>query len=532
MTGPSPFTLPPAEAIKWFREKGYALSFDYRDLYGKEHARAFTVAKATQLDLLGDIRSALDKALAKGMTLQEFTRQLRPELQRRGWWGEQEQVDPKTGEKKLVQLGSPQRLRTIYQTNMRQAQAAGRWERMERTRAERPYLRYVCLVDGLERKEHREWHNTVLPADDPWWDTHSPPNGWGCRCRIQQLSERELARLRAHPVLGKDLKTVAPEDVPRIYENPRTGARVRVPRGIDPGFEYNPGAEPRAYNPGHAELDAPALKDSRTWRDEGLPSAAEIAARGGIPHAAERWHAVTSIADADARYVTLFGTGRPTDVADPTGQQVTFSPKMLEHLIGRERDFDRLSFLPRAKQAVEDPSEIWLVPHRITQGPRAGEVVLRKRYIAIYAGRSQQIAVVAQRTEEGYAAWTAYPSNVIDKKRNGYLLMSRGNAGAAPPPTRRNYLMNEHAADAALDRLGRDRVEVRMVPIGQIRAPESHSPERSAAIAKALAAGTPLPPVRLLSDGKQYAITDGNHRIAAALAAGHTHVPAIVPRRR
>lgn len=415
-TGPSPFTLPPAEAIKWFREKGYALSFDHRDLYGKEHARAFTVAKAAQLDLLGDIRSALDKALSKGMTLEEFQRQLRPELQRRGWWGEKEETDPKTGEKKLVQLGSPQRLRTIYQTNMRQAQAAGRWERFERTKAARPYLRYVCLLDGRERKEHRDWHNTILPADDPWWATHAPPNGWGCRCRLQQLSERDLQRF------GLKVSPAAPIDTPRIYENPRTGERVKVPRGIDPGFEYNPGAEPRAYNPGHKELDAPALKDSRTWRDEGLRPAKEIAASGGIAQPAERWHDIRTIGEADQRYVQLFGSGKPVDVADPTGQQVTFTPRMLEHLIGRERNFDRVSFLPRARQAIESPSEIWLVPHRITDGPRAGEVVLRKRYVAIYAGRSQQLAVVAQRTEEGYAAWTAYPSAAVDKKRQGYLL--------------------------------------------------------------------------------------------------------------
>ena len=50
-----PFGLPPAEAIKWFESKGYKLGFDWRDTWRDEHAWAFTVAKAMQLDLLGDI---------------------------------------------------------------------------------------------------------------------------------------------------------------------------------------------------------------------------------------------------------------------------------------------------------------------------------------------------------------------------------------------------------------------------------------------------------------------------------------------
>src|SRR5690606_4472693 len=99
-----------------------------------------------------------------------------------------------TGRMREVQLGSPNRLRTIYETNLRQAMAAGRWERIERTADRRPYLRYVAMQDGNTRDEHAQWHNTVLAWDDPWWQTHAPPNGWGCRCKIQQLSERDLAR--------------------------------------------------------------------------------------------------------------------------------------------------------------------------------------------------------------------------------------------------------------------------------------------------------------------------------------------------
>ncbi len=75
-----PFNLPPAEAIAFFRRKGLALSFAWQDIYAAEHARVFTVAKAMQVDVLEDIRRAVDRAIAEGTTLREFRQIIRPIL--------------------------------------------------------------------------------------------------------------------------------------------------------------------------------------------------------------------------------------------------------------------------------------------------------------------------------------------------------------------------------------------------------------------------------------------------------------------
>lgn len=236
---PSPYGLPPEEAIKYIRAKGYKIAFDWEHMIGEEHARAFTVAKATQLDLLQDMRAAVEKAIANGTTLATFRKELTPILQSKGWWGEKvvQELDkdgnPVPGSRVLVQLGSAHRLRTIYETNLRTAQSAGRWERIQRTADRRPYLRYVALEDGRTRKEHLDWHNTVLRWDDPWWNTHYPPNGWGCRCKVQQLSDRDLARY------GYEVASKAPPIKLQTVE--AGGATFRVPKGIDPSFAYNVG---------------------------------------------------------------------------------------------------------------------------------------------------------------------------------------------------------------------------------------------------------------------------------------------------
>lgn len=130
--------LPPKEAVKHFRRKGFTVGFSWEDVWEGEHARAFTVAKAMQLDLLSDIRAAVDKAIAEGQSLNQFRAEFTPILQKRGWWGKQLAVDRWTGEETIAQLGSPHRLKTIYDVNLRTSHAAGNWEKIERLKARRP----------------------------------------------------------------------------------------------------------------------------------------------------------------------------------------------------------------------------------------------------------------------------------------------------------------------------------------------------------------------------------------------------------
>lgn len=516
----NPFGLAPEEAIKAFQQKGYRISFDWRDTYGKAHARAFTVAKATRLDILADIREAVDRAIRTGGTLGEFRKGLRPLLQSKGWWGEKEVVDPADGRSKVVQLGSAERLRTIYETNLRQAMAAGRGERFERTKDRRPYGRYVCILDGRERAEHRAWHGVVLPLDDPWWETHTPPNGWGCRCKVQQLSDRDLARF------GYEVAKAAPHVEYRMWHNERTGQSTKVPVGIDPGFDYDPGRAPRGFVAPGSRDNAPLLDDVEDFRAFGLPSTRERVAAGGLPAAVPQWHDLKGIADADARWRNLFG-GSVGTVRGPDGEEVTFHPRYLDHLI-RTEGLSRVQSVPRAVQTVEQPAEIWLVPHR----RKDGTVALRKRYIGMFDGREVNYSVVVERTDEGNVAWTTYATDRLDAKRKGYLLHPRSTAAPvdAPPSS---FAVDKAAAKEAIERLGAERVELRMVPIRRIAAPSAWHPERAASTAAAVASGSALPPVRLLgNDRVGYDISDGNHRIAAAIAAGLTHVPAIVDRRK
>jgi hypothetical protein len=241
----------PKEALDYLKKKSLKPAFSYRDVWNEEHATAFTVAKATQLDVLTDIKDAVEKAVADGQSFESFRKNLAPTLQAKGWWGRKTMVDPKTGETVDAQLGSDRRLKTIYQVNTRQAYLKGAWDRGMASTAH-PYIMYCLGPSAHHRDDHKAWAGLVLPKDDPFWNTHAPMNGWGCKCFLRFLSQSKFEQYKAEGApVGPNLDGTKERMIPIQTERPpmkyrtwvdkRTGLVERIPNGISPGFGWNPG---------------------------------------------------------------------------------------------------------------------------------------------------------------------------------------------------------------------------------------------------------------------------------------------------
>ena len=220
------------EARDHFKRKRSHTSFSWEDTASYEHAVSFTVAKMMDEDMLAETRAAMTDALENGTDFATFQKRLKPYLMSRGWWGQAVMGDPETGEIKKVQLGSTRRLRTIYHTNLHTAFAAGQWERIQRNKKLFPYIKYIASDAGEPRESHKRFYNMVLPVDDPFWQTHFPPNGWGCRCNVRALTRRQAA----DETISESPKL---EEVEHI--NTRTGEVEYYPEGVDPSFAHNPG---------------------------------------------------------------------------------------------------------------------------------------------------------------------------------------------------------------------------------------------------------------------------------------------------
>ncbi|MEP0004422.1 MAG: phage minor head protein [Balneola sp.] len=209
---------PPEEIINQFESKGYQVTWNWREMEREAHARAFTVAKAINLDVLKSIREEVESALANGTTFATFQKNLEPKLKELGWWGRKEIVDEETGEILDVQLGSAWRLKNIYRTNLSTSYSAGRFKTQKAAAERRPWWVYRAVQDASTRPSHEALHNTVVRHDDPFWDTHYPPNDWGCRCGVDSLSDKQL-EARGYTVSTGD----------------------QIPNFAGEGWDYNPG---------------------------------------------------------------------------------------------------------------------------------------------------------------------------------------------------------------------------------------------------------------------------------------------------
>lgn len=221
--------LPFAEQIAFFRGKlgNLVPTAKWDDLMHAEHDVAFMVAGAAKADLLADLAEAVDKAISDGETIQQFRRRFLEIIQRRGWAGFT--GDDRTTDRPQGGKGLAWRTRVIYETNLLTSYAAGRRAQLEDGGYTHWMYKHSDFVQR-PRPHHVALNGIVRSKDDPFWQTHYPPNGWGCRCRV--LGVRGPAQARR---LGGDWDKPLPSWAGQT--DPKTGAPV----GVDKGFAYMPG---------------------------------------------------------------------------------------------------------------------------------------------------------------------------------------------------------------------------------------------------------------------------------------------------
>ena len=319
------FKLPFQEQIDFFRGKVNIPTRRWNDLWKEQHAKGFMIAGAMRDDMLADFRDAVDKAISEGTTLAQFRGDFDKIVSKYGWsyhglrnW----------------------RSEIIYDTNIRTSYMAGRYKQMTDpdVLAYQGLWEYGHTTSENPRPEHLVWVGTVLPHDDPWWNTHYPPNGWRCKCRVIPRSEGDMKRL------DKTVSKKAPS-------SPIDGA-TGEPVGIDRGWGYNVGKA--AWGEGETRLIG---EEKGKWRDL-------------VPWGVSKY-------GRPEKMPTEAFVARPVPKPEPGGIAVLSDPRgELVNAVGAQ-DFGK-EFSESFSDLIEDPYEIWI---NFVENDLSGRVALRRRYV-------------------------------------------------------------------------------------------------------------------------------------------------------
>lgn len=118
-------------------------------------------------------------------------------------------------------------LQAEYNYAVASSQMASRWQQIQSNKETLPLLRYDTVGDERVRLEHQELDDVVRPVDDPFWDLYYPPNGWNCRCDVQQLDRGKITPLN----------------------------KISFPDRMSEMFKYNAGKKGIAFPPNHPYYD-------------------------------------------------------------------------------------------------------------------------------------------------------------------------------------------------------------------------------------------------------------------------------------
>lgn len=123
--------------------------------------------------------------------------------------------------------------------------AGAKWNKIIK-RKSTPYLEYVTKRDNRVRPAHVYLDGIIRRADDAFWNTFFPPNGWLCRCKTKTTSKGE----------DTDLK---PFDVEEALQN--------VPKE----FRRNFGKEGIVFGPDHPYFKVPKKDKELARKNFNLP---------------------------------------------------------------------------------------------------------------------------------------------------------------------------------------------------------------------------------------------------------------------
>lgn len=152
--------------------------------YGKNWLKVGAELEQSDITTLKMRQNIFKFSMAKDVTmLEELNEAMTPDGKLANW---------KDFKAKALALNSKYNvnyLQAEFQTARQAGYHAQNWAEYERNAKRFPNLKYKTQGDNRVRKEHEDLNGVVKPINDKFWDSAYPPNGWRCRCYVEQTKD-------------------------------------------------------------------------------------------------------------------------------------------------------------------------------------------------------------------------------------------------------------------------------------------------------------------------------------------------------
>lgn len=149
------------EAIAYALNREVVLPDNYYNVMTPiQRQQAVSIAGLAQTEQIKHVMGLVNEQLVDGGTFADFQKAV------------------KAGD---IDINLPKhRLDNIFRTNIQGAYGRGRWYQQQENKAERPYLMRDGINDIRQRPAHKILDGIIRPIDDPFWQTHTAPDGYRC----------------------------------------------------------------------------------------------------------------------------------------------------------------------------------------------------------------------------------------------------------------------------------------------------------------------------------------------------------------
>lgn len=241
--------VPHFEARKILEGKPVVTRDVYDKLPDEIQADAFTITGVEDFDILQGIRDRITD-LPAGTNWDDVKKDIAKDLS--PWFS---------------QKGAEARAQILLHHHGFSAYAKAQARVMDELEDVFPYRQYISTEDSKVRRSHAALNGIILESDHVFWEKHTPPWEWNCRCDVVELTGEDMEEER-----GKDADR--PLHLQRVLEGPAlkqlgegqinrgpsTNIDIRTPKERGGTYENNV----RRHGLDYSQIRQRWSKDTRT----------------------------------------------------------------------------------------------------------------------------------------------------------------------------------------------------------------------------------------------------------------------------